>query len=56
MVGGMGAVTAAATTAVDIVAVVMATLILAAGIMAAAIFMPDRPVHSPHTVHSPRSA
>jgi len=56
MVGGMGAVTAVDITVVDIVAVVMATLILAAGIMAAAIFMPDRPVHSPHTGHSPRIA
>ncbi len=56
MVGGMGAVTAVDITVVDIVAVVMATLILAAGIMAAAIFMPDRPVHSPHTVRSPRNA
>jgi hypothetical protein len=52
----MGVVTAAAITAVDIVAAVTAMLILAAGIMVAAIFMPDRPVHSPHTVHSPRIA
>jgi len=56
MVEGMGAVTAVDITVVGIVAVVMATLISAAGIMAAAIFMPDRPVHSPHTVHSPRLA
>jgi hypothetical protein len=56
MVGGMGAVTAAAIMAVGIVAAVMGTLISAAGIMAAAIFTPDRPAHSPHTVHSPRIA
>lgn len=56
MVAGMGVVTAAAITVVGIVAAVMATLISAAGIMAAAIFMPDRPVHSPHTVHSPHLA
>jgi hypothetical protein len=59
----MAAVTVAAMEAVTVVAVaavitaVVAT-ISAAGIMVAAIFMPDRriPVHSQHTVHSPRNA
>ena len=52
MVEGMGVVTVAAITAVVITAAV--GTISAAGIMVAAIFTPDRPVHSPHTVHSPR--
>jgi hypothetical protein len=59
----MEAVTAVAGAevimAAAIVVVVMVTAtISAAGIMAAAIFMPDRriPVHSQHTVHSPRIA
>jgi hypothetical protein len=44
---------------VDIVAVVITAVVVtisAAGIMVAVIFMPDRPVRSPHTVHSPRLA
>jgi len=46
-----------AVTVVAVAAVIMAVVatISAAG-MVAAIFMPDRPVHSPHTVHSPRLA
>jgi len=49
----MGAVTLVAGAAV--ITAVVAT-ISAAGIMVAAIFMPDRPVHSPPTVHSLRTA
>jgi hypothetical protein len=56
-VAGAEVIMAAAIVVVDIMVVVTAT-ISAAGIMAAAIFMPDRriPVHSQHTVHSPRIA
>ncbi|MEH2613115.1 hypothetical protein [Bradyrhizobium sp. AZCC 1693] len=53
MVVVMGAATVAAGAAV--ITAVVGT-ISAAGIMVAAIFMPDRPVHSPHTVHSLRLA
>jgi hypothetical protein len=43
--------------AAAIAAVVMGTAIISAGdIMVAAIFTADRPVHSPHTVHSLRHA
>jgi hypothetical protein len=49
----MEAVTVAAGAAVITAAV---DTISAAGIMVAAIFMPDRPVHSPHTAHSLRLA
>jgi hypothetical protein len=41
--------------AIAVVAMVTA-IISAGGIMVAAIFMPDRPVHSPHTARSPRIA
>jgi len=51
MVVVMGAATVVAVAAV--ITAVVAT-ISAAGIMVAAIFKPDQPVHSPHTVHSPR--
>jgi hypothetical protein len=59
MVGGMGEVTAAVMEAATVAAgaaVITAVVgtISAAGIMVAGIFMLDRPVHSPHTVHSPR--
>jgi hypothetical protein len=55
MVAGMAEVVEAVIMAAAIVVVVMVT-ISAVGIMAAAIFMPDRPVHSRHTVRSPRIA